>query len=141
MLKQRFGKKGFTMAELLIVIAIIAILVAIALPVFGAQLNKAKHAVDVANVRSIYSELVAEELLSEDISAATGTADKVTITLDVSKYTTATANEKALLSSGCTVTFTAGTDGAPGKLTVSSFGRNTTFTIDSDVGVTIPSAS
>ena len=34
------NKKGFTLAELLIVVAIVAVLVAIALPVFTAQLDK-----------------------------------------------------------------------------------------------------
>ena len=45
--------KGFTLAELLIVVAIIAVLVAVAIPVFTAQLNKAKYATDLANLRSL----------------------------------------------------------------------------------------
>ncbi|MGO4946443.1 type IV pilin protein [Blautia sp. Sow4_E7] len=35
------SRKGFTLAELLIVVAIIAVLVAVAIPVFGSQLEKA----------------------------------------------------------------------------------------------------
>ena len=35
------SRKGFTLAELLIVVAIIAVLVAVAIPVFGNQLEKA----------------------------------------------------------------------------------------------------
>ena len=38
-------KKGFTLMELLIVIAIIVVLVAIAIPVFTKQLEKAKELV------------------------------------------------------------------------------------------------
>ena len=38
MKKVRERREGFTMAELLIVVAIIAVLVAIAIPVFTAQL-------------------------------------------------------------------------------------------------------
>lgn len=52
-LKNKVGsRKGFTLAELLIVVAIIAVLVAIAVPVFSAQLNRAKIATDEANFRA-----------------------------------------------------------------------------------------
>lgn len=53
------NNKGFTLAELLIVVAIIAVLVAIAIPVFSAQLHKSQDATDVANIRSYYAELQA----------------------------------------------------------------------------------
>lgn len=46
---------GFTLAELLIVVAIIAILIAIAIPVFGGQLDNAKIQTDHANMRSAYA--------------------------------------------------------------------------------------
>lgn len=54
------NRKGFTLAELLIVVAIIAVLVAIAIPVFTGQLDKAKLATATANVRSAYAEYVAD---------------------------------------------------------------------------------
>ena len=63
---KKMGKKGFTLAELLIVVAIIAVLVAIAIPVFGAQLEKSKIATDEANVRSWYAEQVTN-YLSNDV--------------------------------------------------------------------------
>jgi type IV pilus assembly protein PilA len=56
------NKKGFTLAELLIVVAIIAVLVAIAIPVFTTQLEKSREATDVANVRSAYATLVTKYL-------------------------------------------------------------------------------
>lgn len=58
-------KKGFTLAELLIVVAIIAVLVAISIPIFTAQLEKAREATDAANIRAAYAEMSAA-VLSED---------------------------------------------------------------------------
>lgn len=66
------GKKGFTLAELLIVVAIIAVLVAISIPIFSAQLEKSREATDAANIRSAYAE-VSADLLSDDASTKTVT--------------------------------------------------------------------
>ena len=55
MLKKLQSKKGFTLMEMLIVVAIIAVLVAIAIPVFNGALTKSKEAADVANVRATYA--------------------------------------------------------------------------------------
>lgn len=49
--------KGFTLAELLVVVAIIAVLVAVSIPIFTSQLHKAQVATDMANVRSYYAQL------------------------------------------------------------------------------------
>ena len=51
------NRRGFTLAELLIVVAIIAVLVAIAIPVFTSQLHNAKASADMANIRAYYAEL------------------------------------------------------------------------------------
>jgi len=58
----RKNSKGFTLIEMLIVIAIIAILVAIAIPTFSGALTKAKEAADEANIRSYYGEVVIKNL-------------------------------------------------------------------------------
>ena len=50
------NNKGFTLAELLIVVAIIAVLVAIAIPVFTTQLEKSRDAVTISNIRAAYAE-------------------------------------------------------------------------------------
>lgn len=52
------NKKGFTLAELLIVIAIIAILIAIAVPVFATSMKRAQMATDDANFRAAKSAAV-----------------------------------------------------------------------------------
>lgn len=54
------NNKGFTLAELLIVVAIIAVLTAIAIPVFTTQLEKSREATDMSNVRSAYAEAMSE---------------------------------------------------------------------------------
>ena len=51
--RKKLTKKGFTLAELLVVVAIIAILVAIAIPVFTGSLKDAQYRVNQANIRSV----------------------------------------------------------------------------------------
>lgn len=62
------NNKGFTLAELLIVVAIIAVLVAIAIPVFTNQLEKSREATDLANVRAAYAEIVTKYLENDQAS-------------------------------------------------------------------------
>lgn len=84
MLKKFTNKKGFTLMEMLIVVAIIAILVAIAIPTFNNTLNKAHVATDAANIRAEYAEAMAEYL---------NTAD--TITADITKTVALTGDNTA----------------------------------------------
>lgn len=75
LIQKRNNKKGFTLAELLIVVAIIAVLVAISIPIFTTQLEKARDAADAANLRAAYAEASAKVLEGEtDV-----TSDPVTI--------------------------------------------------------------
>ncbi len=67
---KRLNKKGFTLAELLIVVAIIAVLVAIAIPIFTSQLEKAREATDAANIRAAYAEVQTAVLTGEDTGKA-----------------------------------------------------------------------
>ena len=56
------NKKGFTLAELLIVVGIIAVLMAIAIPVFSGELASAKLATDHSNIRSTYTLMSSAKL-------------------------------------------------------------------------------
>ena len=53
------NRKGFTLAELLIVVAIIAVLVAVSIPVFNGQLEKSRRAADMADARNIAAVMAA----------------------------------------------------------------------------------
>lgn len=72
------SKKGFTLAELLVVVAIIAVLVAIAIPVFGASQKKAKLAVDHAAIRDAYAIVqIANNLEEVEINGVTKTFKQI----------------------------------------------------------------
>ncbi len=70
------NKKGFTLMEMLIVVAIIAILVAIAIPTFAGQLERANQATDAANVRAAYAEAMVDAISSGD-NTGSATTDAV----------------------------------------------------------------
>ena len=76
--KVRENKKGFTLAELLVVVAIVGILVAISIPVFTAQLSKARKArkaTNQANLRAAKAAAVAEYLTDDKAASAKATYD------------------------------------------------------------------
>lgn len=51
------NQKGFTLIEMLVVIAVVAVLVSIIIPAVGSSTIKAQAAADVANLRVIYADL------------------------------------------------------------------------------------
>ena len=71
------NSKGFTLMEMLIVVAIIAVLIAIAIPTFTTSLNKARVATDEANIRSGYASTMAE-ILTNQYDDTTNSTDAVT---------------------------------------------------------------
>lgn len=64
-MSKKLNKKGFTLAELLIVVAIIAVLVVVSVPIFSSKLEKAREAADVANMRAAKAA-AASMYLSDD---------------------------------------------------------------------------
>lgn len=79
------NKKGFTLIELIVVIAILAVLAAILVPSILGYVKEARIAANDANARSIYSELSAKVAMGTETDGAgkTRTAGKVTCTYTV----------------------------------------------------------
>ena len=110
------NNRGFTLAELLIVVAIIAVLVAIAIPVFTNQLAKAELATATANVRAAYADELSNAMAESNSLQTDG---KVHIT---GAFLSEAGDKCTAAVSGttCTVTHTAK-------------GYKNTFPIDEDV--------
>lgn len=69
-LKEKLNAKlskngGFTLIEMLIVVAIIAILIAVSIPLVGSALESAREATDAANERAFKAALASNYLLTE----------------------------------------------------------------------------
>ena len=69
-------KKGFTLAELLIVVAIIAVLTAIAVPLFVTSLNKSQKAADDATISAVRSAAIAYILNQDEPTDAVTATNK-----------------------------------------------------------------
>ena len=126
MLKKFTNKKGFTLMEMLIVVAIIAILIAVAIPTFNNALNKAKVGTDTANIRSGYAAAKVEVLTGK-----------------VNKGDTYTLNADGSVKAGAGGDYT--TVGKPaedvkiGESTVTKWdvGQTVTYTVGDDGAITI----
>ena len=114
-------EKGFTLAELLIVVAIIAVLIAIAIPVFTSQLERSREATDLSNIRAAYAEAVSDYLADGADKAKTATVKTIKQTVsgwtieDPNLYTRVNGSEKPIelpkISKGDKVTVTVAANG------------------------------
>ena len=84
---KKMNKKGFTLIEMLVVIAIIAVLVSIVIPVVGNSTEKAAQAKDAANIRSACAEL-SIALLADEVSAGSDVTDNTNGTYSYEVETT-----------------------------------------------------
>ena len=107
-MKKLLNKKGFTLMEMLIVVAIIVILVAISIPTFSNSLDSAKQATDAANLRSAKSALVMQTMNGAGadeitLSAAAGVAENYYYDFNQGKFVTggATAADTAKSEGEC----------------------------------------
>lgn len=113
-LKAKLKKQGgFTLVEMLIVVAIIAVLVAISIPVVADKLEKAREATDAANIRAAYAEVMIAAI-EEDTTNYTKT---VNITQTEAEWTSTItwpegltgADADVVVGGTATITYTPGT--------------------------------
>lgn len=105
-MNKKLTKKGFTLAELLIVVAILAILVAVSIPIFTSKLHDAKDSTDMANVRAAKAAAVVE-YMSGTGNDAEGKGDAVTYYYDAANGKVVPATQKSTITKGysqCTST-------------------------------------
>lgn len=72
---KRANKKGFTIVELVIVIAVIAILAAVMIPTFSSVIGKARESAALQEATAAYKAALAEALA--DDGDATGTVEDI----------------------------------------------------------------
>lgn len=76
---RKSSKKGFTIVELVIVIAVIAILAAVLVPTFSGVIDKANESAALQRATNAYKEAMAEELL-DGVVGSSATSDGFTFT-------------------------------------------------------------
>ena len=90
---KKMNKKGFTLIEMLVVIAIIAVLVSIIIPTVTSATDKAEAASIAANLRSVKAEIVTEMLTIKKTpsTTVTGASGHWDFTIDADGDVTAIA--------------------------------------------------
>ena len=100
---KRNNKKGFTIVELVIVIAVIAILSAVLIPTFGNVIDEANKTAAQQEARNGYTKCYAADLADGVINGTEVTDTKYTVTGGVASYEVTKGNWKATFN-GSTMT-------------------------------------
>lgn len=134
------NSKGFTLMEMLIVVAIIAVLVAVMIPVMNNSLEKSRDTATVANLRTAYAEAqvayLTEDATNDDVTIKYNTAEGKTGSI----ASIAVANVKAMGKNAgfsnveTNLPFTVGDDLAAMGQTAGTY--TVTFTYGTDGSIT-----
>ena len=96
---KKMNKKGFTIVELVIVIAVIAILAAVMIPTFGGIIERANQSSAMQEATNLYKALLTEEEYNADLDLVEGNTPDLYIVVD--EYTFSVVNGSLdLLESG-----------------------------------------
>jgi prepilin-type N-terminal cleavage/methylation domain-containing protein len=87
-MKQKWNNAGFSLVELIIVVAIMAVLIGVLFPTYLRYVDRTKHTTDCASIGTV---LDACEVLAADPDASWMNGDSITIELDTNKGTDRTA--------------------------------------------------
>ena len=86
-MNKKMNKKGFTIVELVIVIAVIAILAAVLIPTFSGVIEKANQSVAMQYAASLYKEALALDLADGVADGKEGTVAITTVEGKTVTYT------------------------------------------------------
>ena len=141
--RMRKNKKGFTLAELLIVVAIIGVLVAISIPIFTVQLEKSREAVDLSNIRAAYAECAADVLTGDGKTGYYEVVNPKQTTAGWVSHPDMVAGQLDVTTDGVGKTIASGTQvyvqvDKEGKLSLASAKPGNGFVDASTVGKTTP---
>ena len=92
---KRNNKKGFTIVELVIVIAVIAILAGVLIPTFSNVVEKANKSATLQEARNKYTEAYADDIqdgvIDNKINGTAMSVDGYSVTAGVASFTYASA--------------------------------------------------
>ena len=103
---KKMNKKGFTIVELVIVIAVIAILAAVMIPTFSNVVTNAKQSAALQKARNYYTETLSKNLSDTNANNdAIGTAASVIVEIDGIKIEVAGGQAKVATGDSVTTNY------------------------------------